>query len=317
MTGFLTQPNQLNTPVLFLVFNSPDTTARVFKTIRKAKPLRLYVASDGPREGRDGEMDQVKKTRDIATSVDWPCEVRVLFRSYNLGCKYAVSGAINWFFQYEESGIILEDDVLPAEGFFEYCQAALQKYANNPNVGIVSGHSLETKENTPNARYSTKFTTYGLIWGWATWRNIWNKYDVELADWDSKDLDFLCRKDSSNKLYVHVWRQIFINIQDRKVDSWAHQLNFLLLRHNLLCVHPPYNIIDNIGYGSDATHTSGNRPAWLVNSNKIIVDNITFTNPSINLSLDQAIGAQIFGISPWAKIKHFIKGLIRYRESQL
>lgn len=317
MTELFTQPGQLNTPVLFLVFNRPDTTARVFETIRQAKPLRLYVASDGPRKDRVGEVDQVEKTRGIATAVDWPCKVTTLFRSHNLGCKNAVSEAINWFFQHEESGIILEDDVLPAEGFFDYCQAALQKYCDNPNVGIVTGHSLETMAGNSNDRYMTKFTSYGLIWGWATWRNIWNKYDVELADWDPADVDFLRGKYSASKLYVHVWHQIFTNAKNGKTDTWCHQLNFMLLRHNLLCVHPPYNLIDNIGYGCAATHTVENRPAWLVNSNRIIADNITFTKPAINLALDRAIGAKIFGITLWAKIKHFIKRQIRYGDSHL
>ena len=118
MTDEFTPPAPLQTAVLFLVFNRPDTTAQVFEAIRQAKPPRLYVAADGPRVNREGEAERVARVREIATAVDWPCEVKTLFREENLGCKYAVSGGITWFFEHEEQGIILEDDCLPSQSFF-------------------------------------------------------------------------------------------------------------------------------------------------------------------------------------------------------
>ncbi len=154
-----------NTAVLLLIFNRPETTELVFEAIRKSRPSRLYVAADGPREDREGEAERVAKARDIATAVDWPCEVKTLFRSRNLGCKYAVSTAIDWFFQHEEEGIILEDDVLPVEGFFYFCQAALNEYRDDPRVGFVAGHSLESKQDDLSNGYATKFTTNALVWG--------------------------------------------------------------------------------------------------------------------------------------------------------
>ena len=120
MSKVFVPPSPLQTAVLFLVFNRPDTTKRVFEAIRQAKPPRLYVASDGPREGKLGEVERVKAVRAIATAVDWPCEVEILFRDKNLGCKHAVSSALTWFFENEEQGIILEDDCLPSQSFFWY-----------------------------------------------------------------------------------------------------------------------------------------------------------------------------------------------------
>ena len=113
MANTIKQPFCSNTAVLFLVFNRPDTTAQVFEAIRKAKPSRLYVAADGPRSAREGEAERVAKVREISTAVDWPCVLHTLFRNENLGCKYAVSDAISWFFRHEDKGIILEDDCLP------------------------------------------------------------------------------------------------------------------------------------------------------------------------------------------------------------
>ena len=122
-------PHPLNTAVLFLVFNRPDTTRQVFEAIRKAKPPRLYVAADGPREDHPGEDEKVREIRDyVMNNIDWDCEIKTLFRDKNLGCKYAVSGAITWFFENEEMGIILEDDCLPSQSFFWYCEELLKKY---------------------------------------------------------------------------------------------------------------------------------------------------------------------------------------------
>ena len=303
----------LETAVLFLVFNRPEATAKVFESIRRAKPVRLYVAADGPRANRTDELGKVTNVQKIATAVDWPCQVITLFRNQNLGCKYAVSSAIDWFFQHEECGIILEDDVLPADGFFEYCQVALKEYINNPSVGMITGHSIEPKTELSKQNYTTKLSTYGLVWGWATWRQVWLQYDVELFDWNPHELDFLKAKKSSSQLYVDMWCQIFSSVKSGEIDTWDYQLNYLLLKNNLLCVIPPYNLIDNIGFGAEATHTAGEKPIWFVESNSIDPSEIIFSKKYIDIEFDNLIGAKIFGITPLAKFKNIIKKLIRYK----
>jgi hypothetical protein len=307
------QAPSLETAVLFLVFNRPEATAKVFEAIRRAKPQRLYVAVDGARANRADELGKVTKVKKIATAVDWPCQVMTLFRNQNLGCKYAVSSAIDWFFQHEECGIILEDDVLPAEGFFEYCQVALKEYQNDPNVGMITGHSIENKTGLSDQRYTTKLSTYGLVWGWATWRQVWHQYDVELFGWNPQELDFLKAKKFSSQLYVDMWRQIFTRVKSGEIDTWDYQLNYLLLKNNLLCVIPPYNLIDNIGFGLEATHTAGEKPIWFVDSNSIVPTEIIFSKQYINTEIDKLIGAKIFGITRFAKFKNFIKTLIKYK----
>ena len=124
----------LDAPVLFLVFNRPDVTMRVFEAIRHARPRRLYVAADGPRAGISSETGKCEQTRQIATQVDWDCEVKTLFRSENLGCRVAVSSAIDWFFENEPEGIILEDDCLPHPTFFHFCQELLERYQHDQRI---------------------------------------------------------------------------------------------------------------------------------------------------------------------------------------
>src|SRR4051794_16793681 len=122
------EPYHVRSPLLFIIFNRPDTTQKVFDQIKKAKPTRLYVAADGPRITRTSDYILCKQTRNIVNDIDWDCEVKTLFREKNLGCKEAVSSAITWFFENEEEGIILEDDCLPADSFFKFCDLLLEKY---------------------------------------------------------------------------------------------------------------------------------------------------------------------------------------------
>ena len=180
MTSSFTPPAPLQTAVLFVVFNRPDTTVQVFEAIRQAKPPRLYVAADGPREGREGEADRVAKVREIATAVDWPCEVKTLFRENNLGCKYAVSGAITWFFEQEEQGIILEDDCLPSQSFFWFCEELLNRYKNDFRIWHISGNNFYYTTKTAIESY-TFGGIFGSIWGWASWSSRWSQYDAEMT----------------------------------------------------------------------------------------------------------------------------------------
>ena len=131
----------MKSPILFLVFNRPATTQAVFEIIRQAKPPKLYISADGPRKDRLGESEKCEKVRSIATDVDWDCEVKTLFREENLGCKQSVSSSIDWFFQHEPEGIILEDDILPLPCFFDFCDELLEKYRHK-NVSMITGDNL-------------------------------------------------------------------------------------------------------------------------------------------------------------------------------
>ena len=246
-------PNDLNTSVLFLVFNRLDTTYKVFNEVKKAKPPRLYIASDGARESVVGEFEKVKEIRDyLISNIDWKCEVKTLFRDKNLGCKYAVSGAIDWFFENEEMGIILEDDCLPSQSFFWYCEELLEKYKFDDSIFVISGDNHNTEKLGFRGDYS--YCKYPLIWGWATWSRVWNKYDVELEDWDNKDTK-LINSISKYKSTNRFWREVFNKISNNQIDAWDYQLTYLLIKEDACCIVPSVNLITNIGFGKDATHT--------------------------------------------------------------
>ena len=172
-------PNaSFTTPVLFLIFNRPDTTKQVFSSIQKARPPRLYVAADGPQSENPSEATSFELVRSIALNVDWECEVKTLFRDQNLGCRLAVSQVICWFFANEPEGIILEDDCLPSQSFFWFCQELLEDFRHDKQVGAICGFYSNELDYKPSASYF--FSRYLRVWGWAGWRRTFEGYDSNL-----------------------------------------------------------------------------------------------------------------------------------------
>ena len=244
------------TPVLFLIFNRPDTTEKVFEEIRKQKPSYLYVAADGPRSDIAGEAEKCIKTREIINRIDWDCEVKTLFREENLGCKMSVSSAISWFFENVEEGIILEDDCLPSESFFNYCEVLLEKYRHDSRIMCISGENPLDNLLCSKSYY---FSQIPHIWGWASWRRAWNLYEVEL-----NSLDTFIKFDIINNIFEQkeaqkYWNKIFSRVKIGKINTWDYQWTYALFVNNGLSIIPTKNMVSNIGFGhAQACHTSDN-----------------------------------------------------------
>lgn len=243
----------MDSAVLFVVFNRPDTTKQVFEAIREAKPPRLYVAADGTRENRVGENERCNEVRKIATAIDWPCEVKTLFRERNLGCTMAVSSAIDWFFENEEMGIILEDDCLPIHDFFRFCETMLFKYKDDTRIMHISGSNLQIDNIGHDASYY--FSSMPVIWGWATWRRAWKYYDVKL-----KDLDEFIEKSKKKSYFISAnERQSLLfcfDLVKHAMHTWDWQWIYSIKKERGICITPSVNLISNIGFGHvDATAT--------------------------------------------------------------
>ncbi|MCP5459188.1 MAG: nucleotide-diphospho-sugar transferase [Gammaproteobacteria bacterium] len=240
--------------VLFLVFNRPQTTTRVFEAIRRARPSKLYVAADGPRSDRQGEPERCAEVRRIATSIDWPCDVKTLFRDNNLGCRKAVSEAIDWFFQHEPEGIILEDDCIPDPSFFRYAHELLARYRNDERIMVIAAQHFHGDTHIPQHSYF--FSRYNHCWGWASWRRAWQCYDHEMSLWpDLRDTDWLLGVGNGSQLFKRYWTDIFDRAHAGLIDSWAYRWTFSCWAQNGLTVLPAKNLVTNIGFGIDATHT--------------------------------------------------------------
>jgi len=245
----------LNTAVLFLIFNRPETTKQVFEAIRSAKPSRLYIAADGPRRDRPEECEKCEECKQIVHHVDWDCEVKTLFREQNLNCGLGPSTAISWFFEHEEEGIILEDDCLPTQSFFWFCQELLERYRDDSRIMHIGGNNfLEGWQRDHD--YSYYFSHYGHIWGWATWRRAWKMYDFKLSNYDKlKKKKFFENFFFNQTEKIYRLRKFDKTIAASRVDWWDYQWDFSRFINSGLAIIPEDNLVKNIGFGEDATHT--------------------------------------------------------------
>lgn len=234
-----------STPVLFIIFNRPDTAQQVFDEIRKAQPAQLFVAADGPRKDRSADIEQCKKTREIIQQVDWDCKVHTRFLDENLGCKIGVSSAIDWFFSRVDEGIIIEDDRIPNQSFFWFCQELLKYYRDDTRILMISGTNYFF--NTMEIEESYYFSrTYG-IGAWATWKRAWSLYDIEMSGWPKfkfgKYLNEIFHDRKIVKYLQDPLQATYLN----QINTWDYQWVFSCLINNGLAICPRYNLISNIG----------------------------------------------------------------------
>lgn len=283
------------TPILFLVFNRPDCTARVFEAIRLHKPKKLYVAADGYRLNKDGEKELCAEVRKIATNIDWDCELKTLFRDENLGCGKAVSSAIDWFFEHVEEGIILEDDCLPSQSFFKYCTELLELYRNNENIYTISGNNFHNKSFTENSYY---FSAYSHTWGWATWKRAWRRYDLTLRSINDEELYENLKYYFSNKLIVNYWFDSYIRFKQAPIASiWDYQWMFLVWYSKGINIIPNVNLVQNIGFGESATHTI-NTKSSLSNIKAMEIEILIHpTSMEIKTNKDEETSSHVFQIT--------------------
>lgn len=250
------QPFQ--TAVLLVIFNRPETTRLVFEAIRKVKPLRLYIAADGPRPGNDSDRIKCKEAREILGEVDWDCQVKTLFRDENLNCGVGPSSAFTWFFENEEEGIILEDDCLPSQSFFWFCQELLERYRHDSRIMHIGGNNFLDGWQKDND-YSYYFSRSGHIWGWATWRRAWKMFDYKLSLYEE-----VKRKKYFNDFFLNPVEKIYRlrkfdkTVGSSKVDWWDYQWDFARYVNSGLAIVPKINLVRNIGFGENATHTQNN-----------------------------------------------------------
>lgn len=244
---------QFATPVLLTIFNRPDTTERVFDEIRKARPLKLYVAADGPRDIA-GDREKCKAARAVVARADWPCEVMRLYSERNLGCGLGVSMALNWFFESESEGIVLEDDTVPNQDFFRFCQELLERYRNDERVMLIGGNNFQNGFKRGDGSYY--FGKYPMMWGWAGWRRAWKLYDFKMAEFPTFKKENQIKNIFDDPSVQEYWTKIFELTYEGNIDTWDYQWLFSIWMQNGLCITPNVNLVSNIGCGhKDSTHT--------------------------------------------------------------
>ena len=272
-----------------MIYNRPDLTRLVFEKIKLVKPSNLYIAADGPKIDDLVDKDLCDKSRMIVNNITWDCDVETLFRKTNLGCKKGVSTAISWFFQNVEEGIILEDDCMPDISFFQYCGELLQKYKNENRIMTISGNNFLNKKI--NIQNSYLFSRYNLTWGWATWRRAWNLYDIDMVEWkDLRETNWLYEL-LEDEIAVNNRKKIFDMMASGQVDTWDYAWTYTTWLYNGLCILPKTNLVSNIGFRPDATHTKNEKDIFA----NFPVSNMDFPlNHNPNILNDNEIDKTIF-----------------------
>jgi hypothetical protein len=242
----------LTTPIVFLIFRRPDLTQKVLASIRQVRPRTLFVVADGPRTAEEAE--QCAQTRALIERIDWQCDVYKNYAETNLGCKQRVSSGISWAFSHVEEAIILEDDCLPVPTFFGFCEILLNYYRDDERVWVISGNNFQ--DGIIRSPYSYYFSKYPHIWGWATWRRAWRYWQDQPQLWtEFKQLDLLAAihpHPQENNYWQGIFDAIFYH---QHPDTWDYLWSFACWSQGGLSIIPQVNMVSNLGFREDATHT--------------------------------------------------------------
>ena len=245
------------TPVLLIIFNRPEKVKAVMQAISIYAPEKLYITADGPRITHPADIEKCEAARKVALeSVTWPCEVKTRFLDENMGCGPGPSSGISWFFEYEERGIILEDDCMPHPHFFDYCNEMLEMYKDNHAVMNIGGNLLTDIPKRNSDSYF--FTKIPHCWGWATWRRAWKHFSFQLQDYDAFKNSLTLEKINPNRSFKKYWIEKFNLVEFGQRDIWDYQWTYAIWKNNGICITPSVNLVSNIGFDEDGTHTFGN-----------------------------------------------------------
>ena len=306
-------PDLFKTPIVFLTFNRPHLTQRVFEEIRKRRPQKLFWVADGPRTHVPEDKEKCAQVRALSEKIDWDCEIFRDFSDRNLGLRKRVSSGISRAFQKIEKAIILEDDCLPTEDFFYFCEQILEKYQGNPRVMAVSGNHFLPDTFPLAAPYY--FLRIPLIWGWATWRRAWKFYpenDVDikkLLKLTSNSISFSCRAERA------FFKTKIKAILSGHLDTWDYLWSVILKKNKGLCACPSSNLVANIGFGSDASNCFGEAKAIFSRTRALTLP-LQIQNPikiETDIQKDLYIFRNYIVIPLWQRIKDRIAVFIFYR----
>jgi hypothetical protein len=302
----------LETPISIFIFNRPDLTAKVFERIKQVKPKTLLIVADGPRMDKAGEIEKCQKARIVTEEVDWDCEVFRNYSEVNLSSGLRVSSGLDWVFEQVDRAIILEDDCLPNLDFFRFCEELLEKYQDSEQVSMISGTNfLSGVYTNPQSYY---FSCLPAIWGWATWRRSWMLYDYKMNLFpiyaELNFLDHIFSDPGHQKFWYEILRSTYE--AKNKITWWDYQWAFAQWINGGVSIIPKVNLVSNIGYRGDATHTK--RKSKISNLPVLNID-FPLTHPKIisrNLKMDDLMQRKIYMRSLSHQIlKKIISYLIR------
>ena len=295
--------NTASVPVLLLGFNRPDKLPRVIEPLRSIKPQRVFIAIDGPREGRPDEAEKCLATQRAAeAAIDWECQVERLYRDRNLGCRRAVSEAITWALQRVEEVLIIEDDCIVDPSFVTLSRMLLDRYRHDERVACISASNLQRgKWRGDGGYYASK---YPHCWGWATWRRAWKQYTDDLAPFESFSQTAAYKALHLTEMEREYWRHVIDLCRLGKVDSWSYRWTFSCWLKGMVALLPNKNLVTNVGFGEDSTHTK--EQCEITNLRHEVLED--FSAPSslaVDRAADEATFRRLF-CAPASPMENFI-----------
>lgn len=248
MNGYVSRKQGYDIPVVLIVFNRPDLAERQFQILKEIKPQKLYVVADAPRAWAADDKEKTKRVREIFFEIPWECDIKRIYAEENMGCDRRVVSGLNEVFAREEYAVILEDDCLPHISFFDYCRELLLKYQDESEIMYISGTKQVPEYKMP---YSYSFSYNISTWGWATWKRAWQEWHWDEREWNEKKQDWM--KGIYSDKYRWDWIKDVEKYFSKESIPWDYVWQFCVGRR--FSIVPAVNLIENAGFGADATHT--------------------------------------------------------------
>ena len=253
----------LETPVVLIGFNRPEVTARTLEAIRAAAPRELFLVLDGPRPDRASDREACASVRRVLEDIDWPCTVHRRYSEENLGCAANVETGLDWVFSNVGQAIILEDDCRPDPSFFRFAEDLLNRYRDEPRVWQIAGNRHFVPERLFDGD-SYRFSTWASVWGWATWADRWQAHRADFrrthTDGDELPVRVAPAVPAPDSLVTASARRHFTEAatsSDLITHGWDKHWWITIAAADGLSATPRLNLVENIGFGGDATHTVG------------------------------------------------------------
>ena len=303
-------------PVLVIGFNRAESLRRVVSAISKQRVAKLYIWIDGPRAGNETDIDQQREISQFLEEQYFRFPVDKFFQRQNLGCKVSVSSAIDWFFENEDRGAILEDDCIPGPDFIGFVSSQLERWESDPEVFSISGHSV--LDCWPKDLGSYHFSKYPHIWGWGTWRRVWENYDSEITSWPAlRRTNWLRKRVGLASDAARFWTYKFDQVSRNKVDTWDYQLTFLSFLQKGKSVIPHTNLVENVGFGPEATHTK-HPPTGFARKVSVLADLRHPENATVDHTLDRYLELKALRTkrTPWELAEFLIRAFLRANHSR-
>lgn len=305
---------QLNTPIAYFIFNRPLLTRQSFSMIKLQKPKKLLLIADGPRYNSHTDQINCKAVREIVNSIDWPCKIYRNFSETNMGMKQRNISGLDWAFSITEDLIILEDDNLPNQSFFEFMSNFINYYKNNNKIFQISGVNWIEKKIDTSSYY---FSKYNNIWGWGTWKRSWKKFDPKILQWPNYKLSKSWLIKCPNVFERYYWEEIFNKYYSEDINSWAYAWLFSAFYNNGLTVVPNKNLVQNLGMDGDGTHKFNNKKILLKKTELIPSTWVHPKKIAQNTKIDYYVFNKIFYDNKINSTKNKIKVLIKKLKNQL